>query len=138
MYMRFADFHAGRINALLSVMAEEARGVVARGAQDKPLLEQRTAFARYLGQGYEIAITLPSAPLQENDAAVLRTAFEHSYLSQYGRLIEGIEIEILAWTVTVGTAPPDLDPMPCVQRQPALPPSDWRNIFAVGQGACHG
>ena len=52
-----------------------------------------------------------------------------------GRLIEGIDIEILAWTVTVGTAPPEVGPMPCVQRQSAVPPSGWRNIFAVGQGA---
>jgi N-methylhydantoinase A len=135
MYVQLESFHAGRINALLSAMAEEARGVVARCAQDKPLLEQRTAFARYLGQGYEIAIALPSTPLRDNDAAALRKAFEHSYLSQYGRLIEGIDVEILAWTVTVGTAPPEAGALPCVGRQSAAPPCDWRNVFDVGEGA---
>jgi N-methylhydantoinase A len=135
MYLRLENFHAGRINALLSSMAEDARGVVARGAQRKPLIEQRTAFARYLGQGYEIAIALPPAPLQDSDAATLRQAFEQSYLGQYGRLIEGIDIEILAWTVTVGTVPPEVGAVPSAQSQPAVPTSAWREVFDVGQGA---
>ncbi len=89
-------------------MAEEARGVVAQGAKGKALIEQHSAFARYLGQGYEIAIALPAPPLQDTDAAALRQAFEHSYLEQYG---------------------------PCVQDQRAAPPSAWRDVFDVGQGA---
>jgi N-methylhydantoinase A len=129
------NFHAGHINALLSSMAEDARGVVARGAQRKPLLEQRTAFARYLGQGYEIAIALPPPPLRDTDAAILRKAFEQSYLGQYGRLIEGIDIEVLAWTVTVGTVPPEAGAVPSAQCQPAAPASAWRDVFDVGQGA---
>jgi N-methylhydantoinase A len=135
MYWRLANFHAGRINALLSSMAEDARGVVARGAEGKVLIEQRTAFARYLGQGYEIAISLPPPLLRDSDAATLRKAFEQSYLGQYGRLIEGIDIEILAWTVTVSTVPPEVGTVPSTQYQPAAPASAWREVFDVGQGA---
>jgi N-methylhydantoinase A len=134
MYVRLQSFHAGRINALLSSMADEARGVVARAAKSKPLIEQRTAFARYVGQGYEIPIALPAPMLQETDAAALRKAFEHSYLQQYGRLIDGVDIEILAWTVTVGTDVPEVKVMASVQDQPATPPSSWRDVFDVGQG----
>jgi N-methylhydantoinase A len=135
MYVRLESFDAGRINALLCSMAEEARSVVARGAQGAPLIEQRTAFARYLGQGYEIAVALPPPPLRDTDAALLRNAFGHSYLGQYGRLIEGIDIEILAWTVTVGTAPPEVGAIPCVEPRPAGAPSVWRDVLDVGEGA---
>jgi N-methylhydantoinase A len=134
MYVRLQRFHAEGINALLFSMADEARGVVARGAGGRPLIEQRTAFARYVGQGYEIPIALPATTLQESDAAALRKAFEHSYLQQYGRLIDGVDTEILAWTVTVGTDVPEVKVMAPVQDQPATPPSTWRDVFDVGRG----
>jgi N-methylhydantoinase A len=134
MYVRLQSFRAERINALLSSMANEARGVVARGAEGRPLIEQRTAFARYVGQGYEIPIALPAATLQESGAAALRKAFEHSYLQQYGRLIDGVDIEILAWTVTVGTDVPEVKIMAPVRDQPATPPPTWRDVFDVGRG----
>jgi N-methylhydantoinase A len=135
MYVRLQGFRPERINALLSAMADEARRVVGQGPQSRCLIEHRTAFARYVGQGYEIPIALPIRTLLEADAAVLRNAFEQSYLQQYGRLIDGVDIEILAWTVTVGTDAPEVEVMATVNNQPASPPSSWRDIFDIGQGA---
>jgi N-methylhydantoinase A len=133
MYVRLEGFRPERVNALLSSMAEEARVVV--GQQGTCLTEHRTAFARYVGQGYEIAVALPIRTLQEADAAVLRKAFEQSYLQQYGRLIDSVDIEILAWTVTVGTDAMVVEPMEMIKNQAASPPSSWRGIFDIGQGA---
>jgi N-methylhydantoinase A len=135
LYVRLQSFRAEHINALLSCMAEEARFVVARGAQGQPLIEQRMAFARYIGQGYEIPIVLPAAVLQDSDAGALRRAFEHSYLAQYGRLIDGVDIEILAWTVTVGTDPPQAQVVTCLPEEPAAPATAWRDVFDLGRGA---
>jgi len=135
MYVRLQGFRPERINALLSAMADEARRVVRQGPEGRCLTEHRTAFARYVGQGYEIPIALPVRTLLEADAAVLRNAFEQSYLQQYGRLIDGVDIEILAWTVTVGTDVPEMELMATVNNQPASPPSIWRDIFDIGQGA---
>ena len=135
MYVRLQGFRPERINALLSAMADEARRVVRQGPEGRCLTEHRTAFARYVGQGYEIPIALPVRTLLEADAAVLRNAFEQSYLQQYGRLIDGVDIEILAWTVTVGTDVPGVELMATVNNQPASQPSSWRDIFDIGQGA---
>jgi N-methylhydantoinase A len=135
MYVRLQGFRPERINASLSAMADEARRVLAQGTECRCLSEQRTAFARYIGQGYEIPIALPVRTLLESDAAVLRNAFEQSYPQQYGRLIDGVDIEILAWTVTVSADVPQVKPMATVTYQPASPPSNWRDIFDVGQGA---
>jgi N-methylhydantoinase A len=135
MYVRLQSFRPERINALLSAMADEARRVVGQGPEGRCLTEHRTAFARYVGQGYEIPIALPIRTLLEADAAVLREAFEESYLQQYGRLIDGVDIEILAWTVTVGTDAPEVQLMPTVKNQPVSSPSSWRDIFDIGQGA---
>ena len=135
MYVRLQGFRPERINALLSAMTDEARRVAGQGPEGRCLTEHRTAFARYVGQGYEIPIVLPIGTLLEADAAVLRNAFEQSYLQQYGRLIDGVDIEILAWTVTVGTDVPEMELMATVNNQPASPPSIWRDIFDIGQGA---
>jgi N-methylhydantoinase A len=134
MYVRLQGFRPERINALLSAMTDEARRVVGQGPGGRCLTEHRTAFARYVGQGYEIPIALPIRTLLEADAAVLRNAFEQSYLQQYGRLIDGVDIEILGWTVTVGTDVPEVEFMATVKDRPAPPPS-WRDIFDIGQGA---
>jgi N-methylhydantoinase A len=135
MYIRLQGFRPERVNVLLSSMADEARRVAAQGAEDRCLSEHRAAFARYVGQGHEIPIALPIRTLQESDAAVLRNAFEQSYLQQYGRLIDGVDIEILAWTVTVGADVPQVEPMATVKNQLASPPSSWRDIFDIGQAA---
>ena len=135
MYVRLQGFRPELINALLSAMTDEARRVVGQRPGDRCLTEHRTAFARYVGQGYEIPIALPIRTLLKADAAVLRNAFEQSYLQQYGRLIDGVDIEILAWTVTVATDVPEVELMVTVQNQPASPPSSWCDIFDIGQGA---
>src|SRR6516162_3525980 len=135
MYVRLQGFRPERINALLSAMTDEARRVVGQGPGDRCLTEHRTAFARYVGQGYGIPIALPIRTLLEADAAVLRNAFEQSYLQQSGLLIDGVDIEILAWTVTVATDVPEVELMVTVQNQPASPPSSWCDIFDIGQGA---
>jgi N-methylhydantoinase A len=134
MYVRLQGFCPERINTLLSSMADEARRVVGQGAEGRCLSEHRTAFARYVGQGHEIPMALPIRTLLESDVAVLRHAFEQSYLQQYGRLIDGVDIEILAWTVTVGSDAPEVKPIATVKDQPASPPSTRRYIFDVGQG----
>ena len=135
LYLRLQRFSARPVNALLSAMAAEARAMVAQGAQGRPLMEQRSAFARYVGQGYEISIVLPADTLQDSDATTIRKAFEHSYLRQYGRLIEGVDIEVLAWAVTVGTEPAATQTMARVPQQPAAPPSISRNVFDIGSGS---
>ena len=134
MYVRLQGFRPGPINALLSSMAEEARAVVAAGAHGGPLTERRVAFGRYVGQGYEIPIALPVRALTQADGAVLRTAFEDSYRKQYGRLIDGVDIEILAWTVTVGTQAPQPPAMPAVADRSAAAPMGWREVFDLSAG----
>jgi N-methylhydantoinase A len=132
-YARLDDFAPGKLNAVLEAMAAEARAVVARGAPGQALLETRTAYARYVGQGHEIAVEVPQKILTEKDATVLRGAFESAYLAQYGRLIEGIDIEILTWTVTVRTSIGASREVEAIQKTPNPDPTAWREVFDVGE-----
>ena len=104
-YQRLSAFAPDRLNPVLAEMAAEARAVVERGAPGAPLDERRVGFARYVGQGHEIPVAVAACALAAGDAATLARAFETAYRAHYGRLIEGVDIEFLSWTVTVSIRP---------------------------------
>ena len=134
-YVKLKSFDAERINAMLTAMSQEAHEIVRNGAQQQPLVERRTAFARYVGQGHEIPVALPIRSLTSADAATLRSAFEDAYLRQYGRLIERVDIEILTWTLTVSTVSEDPAALSAADRCGAATAPSYREVWDVGQGA---
>jgi N-methylhydantoinase A len=134
LYTKLQSFRPDPINAMLDAMVAEARSVVGPGADEPRFTEHRTAFARYVGQGHEIPIELPARTLVETDGATFRDAFERTYLQQYGRLIDGVDIEILAWIVTVGTAAPDTAPTLARTEGTTIPSSVQRDVFDFGKG----
>lgn len=96
--------NAPQVNALLDEMEKEARAIVEPGAAGQPLRVLRAADMRYVGQGHEVMIELPSGSLGIEDGAALRSLFEAEYERLFARVIPGAEIEILSWTVKVTTA----------------------------------
>ncbi|MFO1057349.1 MAG: hydantoinase/oxoprolinase family protein [Dongiaceae bacterium] len=100
-YVRLGALEPAGIEAMLGGMAEEAERIVAAGAPGATLRRARLAYMRYVGQGHEIAVTLPEGPLGEDAAAAIRAAFEAAYRTLYRRTMATIEIEILSWAVTV-------------------------------------
>ena len=119
-YMRLGDFDAAAVAATMREMRAEAEAVVAPIAS-APLDETRQAFMRYCGQGYEIAVEVPPTP----DAGALRAAFDAAYEGLYGRLIPGLDVEILSWTLTLRCA---------VASERAVVPPPTR---AEGDAVCH-
>ena len=104
-YMRLDGFDADGANALLEAMSAEAKAVVEAGAPGAKLTETRVAYMRYVGQGHEITVTLPSRSLKADDRQSLRQAFDEAYAALYGQTVPGMEPEILSWTLTVSTDP---------------------------------
>ena len=100
-YQRLDSLEAAAVNAMLDEMLDEAHAIVERGAPGVARGETRTAFMRYIGQGHEIAVPLPTRDLGDDDAATLREAFEQAYRALYERTIPGVDVEILSWIVVV-------------------------------------
>ena len=96
-----SKFDAAGAAAAIAEMRAEAEAVVGPIATGE-LLETRSAYMRYVGQGYEIAVEAPAEP----DAARLRQAFDAAYEALYGRLIADLDVEVMSWTLTVRCAPP--------------------------------
>jgi N-methylhydantoinase A len=72
---------------------------VGQAAPDADWRETRRAAMRYVGQGYEIAVPVASGILGADAAQTLRRAFDMEYARLYGRLIPGLDVEVLSWTL---------------------------------------
>jgi N-methylhydantoinase A len=86
------------IDALFADMRAEAEAVVRLGVPQGALVETRTGFMRYRGQGHEVAVPLPDGAL---DPAALRAAFDATYARVYGRVIPRLEVEAVTWTLSL-------------------------------------
>jgi N-methylhydantoinase A len=96
--VRLGALDPDMIEELFCDMRAEAETVVRLGVPQGVLAERRTAFMRYRGQGHEIAVTLDGAAL---DPAALRSAFEATYTQLFGRIIPGLEVEAVTWTLAL-------------------------------------
>ena len=95
------------VNELMAEMHAESLAVVQMGARGGKLEETRQAYMRYVGQGHEIAVSIPVEEYGDGHAGVLRAAFEQDYTRLYGRIIEGVDIEVLSWTLTISEVLPE-------------------------------
>jgi len=117
-YMRLTEFDHVAANAVMSDMHAEALAVVQNAADVDVLVDTRRAFMRYVGQGYEIAVEVPSGELGPAAADSLRSAFDAEYQRLYGRTIPGLDLEVLSWTLTLSAPAPEVvtDPEPSIAR----------------------
>jgi N-methylhydantoinase A len=99
--MRVSEFDAPSVNRLLAEMCAEAEAVVRRAAPAAALAERRCSLMRYRGQGHEIAVELPVRSFATADRATLTELFEAAYRRLYGRVIPGVDIEILSWVLAL-------------------------------------
>ena len=104
-YLRVEDFDVAGVNALLDAMQAEATGVVQAGSGEAPLTVTRTAFMRYCGQGHEIEVDIPPGALDAAGVASLVAAFETDYARLFGRIVPGMALEVMNWSVRVSTTP---------------------------------
>jgi len=100
------------VNQLMDEMHAEALDVVRQGSNSNELVETRQAYMRYVGQGHEIAVSLPVEVYADTHGELFRAAFEAAYTKLYGRTIAGIDIEVLSWTLTISAPPADVAAAP--------------------------
>ncbi len=106
LYQRLDTFDAGTVNAVLEAMEAEALRFVEAGAAGQATETRLVAHMRYSGQGWEIPVPLDTRVFGEDAPAKLRSAFEEAYRTLFGRIIEGLAIEVANWTLSVATPRP--------------------------------
>ena len=134
LYQRVGQLDAGLVNAHFAAMQEEASAVVKENAGERPLLESRTAYMRYIGQGHEIAVPVEARPLEVADRQRLQEAFEREYRAQFGRIIPDLEAEVLSWALCVSTRVEPPARVAPLQERSRPAPSGRRCVFDPGSG----
>ena len=91
-FVKLDEFDASAANALLEGLTKEATQLASSAALGAELATHRQVFARYAGQGHEVAIELPDGQLDETTPATLRRLFEAEYDRLFARHIPGSKI----------------------------------------------
>jgi N-methylhydantoinase A len=107
-YMTLEGFDARDANRVLRQIRDESLQIVQSGAPEAELVEKRTAYMRYVGQGHEIEVPLPNRELSPEDASLIQANYELLYKRLYGRTIPERDIEILSWSMVVSSAKQEL------------------------------
>lgn len=90
-----------RANHFLDAMTSEASALVARaGVEEHQVTHRFSAMMRYLGQGYEIEVSIPPHNVRNGDTDAIRLAFGEAYQRRYGRR-EEMPVEALSWRLAV-------------------------------------
>ena len=139
-HQRIGALDVSAANELLAAMRKEARSVVEAGAGGRPLVETRTAFMRYVGQGHEVGVELPvridTPRLEADGAEMLMRAFEREYERLYERTIPNLDAEILTWVLVVATTETTEAETHAIDDMPSgtVISSETRAIMDTGRG----
>ncbi|MGA5507014.1 hydantoinase/oxoprolinase family protein [Streptomyces umbrinus] len=80
-------------------MSARAR-IVLQPENSAKVQTRRSADMRYLGQGSEIEVVLPSGELGSQDAEAIRAAFETAYRDVSGRILPN-QVEVVSWRLSM-------------------------------------
>jgi len=107
-YSRLSRFDANGINDVIKELSDEATSFVRSGAPDAIPDLECTAYMRYVGQGWEVPVTVNVRAYSDADEAHFRKAFDESYERFFGRVIDDLDVEIVSWSLRASSkvAPP--------------------------------
>ncbi|HEX5164295.1 MAG TPA: hydantoinase/oxoprolinase family protein, partial [Thermomicrobiales bacterium] len=89
------------IGAIYDAMRDEAFHELSQAGVDPATIQtRRWAEMRLEGQYHEIAVDLTDGPLGPASIPNIQTAFDAAYARQYGRVLEGLPIEVLHWRMS--------------------------------------
>jgi N-methylhydantoinase A len=128
-YLRLSAFDAGPVRETLASLADEATAFVRRCDRDAPISTHARAFMRYVGQGWEIPVSLPAAACAHPDADDYLARFEVAYEHLFGRTVEGLDVEITGFALDAGTPSPEVVRVTPVPGAGAVSPDGERALF---------
>jgi N-methylhydantoinase A len=96
------------LRGLLDEMIATGTDVVREAGTTGPLCVVLRADLRYVGQGYELPVTLPDGEIGARTADALRDAFHTEYARRYGYADPAAEVEMVTVGATVVGAVPEV------------------------------
>ncbi len=128
-YLKLSQFDPDWTNELISDLSAEAEKFARAGTPDGELSREIKAYMRYAGQGWEIVVTLPNREFGPEDRKEIRRLFEDEYIRLFGRALEGLDIEIMNWSVQASSPLAEVPPVTRLSRTEPVKPKLKRSIF---------
>ncbi|GLU29828.1 hydantoinase/oxoprolinase family protein [Brucella sp. NBRC 12950] len=134
-HTRLSRFDASFINGVIRDLAEEAVSFVHSGAPDTDPQLECTAYMRYVGQGWEVPVSVEVRDYDGSDAAKFRKDFEEHYRSFFGRTIDSLDVEIVSWSLRASSPLAATHQISSGQKVRQLNASASRHMFDAQNGA---
>lgn len=131
---RLDAFDVDAVNTILADMRDEALHFVRQGGDVGTPNIECTAYMRYVGQGWEIPVTIEAERFAPGDEAQIVAAFEAAYTRFFGRPVEGLAIEIVSWSVKAASELPPVEPVKEIDPAGAATPRGQRRMFDSDAG----
>jgi len=133
-YMRLSHFDPNVIRQLLSELNAEATGFVRSCDAVAPILAEYKAYMRYTGQGEELPVVLTIDQAMNPEPKIFKTLFEKDYIDLFGRVVDGMDIEITVWSVNATTLPEKVDPAEKLKQATEAVSTLQRSVFDPALG----
>jgi len=102
-YMRLKSFDAAQACRLFRELREESTRFVRSCEAVSAIRADYKVYMRYVGQGWEIPVSLTQEQAETPDEKVFQEAFETQYASLFARTVEGLDVEVTVWAVNATT-----------------------------------
>ncbi len=87
-----------RVNGIFAEMETRARAILGgSGAGRRNIHFEWQADMRYLGQGFEVTVSLPAGPLGAEHADDIRERFRATYRALFDHVATGVPVEAVNW-----------------------------------------
>jgi len=105
-YMRLSDFSPAAARGVLAELRDEAAAFVRSCDPQADIGFEVRAYMRYVGQGWEIPVDFGLEDAAAPTAARCLALFEAAYAALFGRVVDGVDIEVTSWAVKAATPLP--------------------------------
>jgi N-methylhydantoinase A len=133
-YMRLSDFDPDVISELLTNLASESTGFVRSCDADAPIETEYKVYMRYSGQGEEIPVLISEHQAKNPLAEDYKKLFEEEYSGLFGRIVDGMDIEITVWSANATTIKASVDPVETLTGKSLAQTIGSRSIFDPALG----
>lgn len=109
---RLDSIDLGRVRDLFGEMEDEGFQILDQAQVPHDEIKKvRSVDMRYVGQGHEIRVTLPSEKIDKLEGTEIQRLFDDVYTRLYGRVCEGVPVEIIHWRVWMSGEKPEIKPV---------------------------
>jgi N-methylhydantoinase A len=98
-FMPLGKFNQEVVLKILKELTTESTSFVKNCGTEEPIVIEAKAYMRYSGQGWEIPVIIDSVQMVDPTKNKFQEAFELQYKSLFGRLVQGLDVEITVWSV---------------------------------------